>query len=84
VRAMINVGHRLVQEHEGMTTPHTHIDAYTGYKGEETPRAFALDGVRLSVEEIIDLQGSYFGWIKTIDSLRRKSLTRWCSTQFTG
>jgi len=51
---MINSGPRLVQEHDAIMTPHIHIDAYAGYKGEETPRAFTLNGVRLSVDEIID------------------------------
>lgn len=37
-----------------MTLPHLHVDAYSGYKGEETPRAFTLDGVRRSVVEILD------------------------------
>lgn len=37
-----------------MISPQVTVDAYSGYKGEETPRAFTLDGVRLSVEEIID------------------------------
>jgi hypothetical protein len=34
-----------------MTPPHVTVDAYAGYKGVETPRAFTLDGVRPSVEE---------------------------------
>jgi hypothetical protein len=29
------------------------VDAYAGYKGEETPRAFILDGRRIGVEEIL-------------------------------
>jgi hypothetical protein len=29
------------------------VHAYSGYKGEETPRAFILDGVRIGVEEIL-------------------------------
>lgn len=37
-----------------MTPPHLLVDAYAGYKGEETPRAFTLAGVRLSVVEILD------------------------------
>jgi len=37
-----------------MTTPPLHVDAYAGHKGEETPRAFTLDGVRVSVHEILD------------------------------
>lgn len=35
-----------------MRSPHLQVDAYAGYKGEETPRAFTLAGVRLSVVEI--------------------------------
>jgi hypothetical protein len=52
--AMINSARRLSQEHEEMTTPPIQVDAYAGYKGEETPRAFTLDGARLSVDEILD------------------------------
>lgn len=29
------------------------VEAYAGYKGEETPRAFIYDGVRHGVREII-------------------------------
>ena len=36
-----------------MTPPHVTVEAYAGYKGEETPRAFTLDGIRLSVAEIL-------------------------------
>ncbi len=36
-----------------MTPPHVTVEAYAGYKGEETPRAFTLDGIRLSVDEIL-------------------------------
>jgi hypothetical protein len=54
VRAMINADHRLVQEHDTMSTPSVTVEAYAGYKGEETPRAFTLDGVRLSVNKILD------------------------------
>ncbi|HEV8540441.1 MAG TPA: hypothetical protein VGQ60_04690 [Nitrospiraceae bacterium] len=28
------------------------VEAYAGYKGEETPRAFSVDGRRLEVREI--------------------------------
>lgn len=35
-------------------TPHVTVEAYAGHKGEETPRAFTLDGTRLSVDEILD------------------------------
>lgn len=34
--------------------PQVTVEAYAGYKGEETPRSFILDGVRLSVDEILD------------------------------
>jgi hypothetical protein len=34
--------------------PDVVVEAYAGYKGEETPRAFTLDGVRLVVAEVID------------------------------
>jgi len=37
-----------------MITPSVTVEAYAGYKGEETPRAFTLDGVRLSVNEILN------------------------------
>ena len=40
-----------------MTHPHVTVEAYAGYKGEETPRAFTLDGIRLSVDEIL---GSWY------------------------
>ncbi|HSA62782.1 MAG TPA: hypothetical protein VLE03_11150 [Nitrospiraceae bacterium] len=33
---------------------HVIVEAYAGYKGEETPRAFTLDGIRLAVAEVID------------------------------
>lgn len=36
-----------------MTPPHVTVEAYAGYKGEETPRVFTLDGVRLSADEIL-------------------------------
>ena len=36
-----------------MTPPPITVEAYAGYKGEETPRAFTLDGIRLSVDEIL-------------------------------
>jgi len=29
------------------------VEAYAGYKGEETPRAFTLDGMRHEVQEIV-------------------------------
>ncbi len=37
-----------------MELPYLTVEAYSGYKGEETPRAFTLDGARLSVGEITD------------------------------
>lgn len=30
------------------------VDAYAGYKGEETPRAFRHEGVRYEVREIVE------------------------------
>lgn len=41
--------------HKGMemNSPHVTVEAYAGYKGEETPRAFTLEGVRLLVSEIV-------------------------------
>ncbi len=30
-----------------------HVEAYAGYKGEETPRSFTVDGIRHSVAEIV-------------------------------
>jgi hypothetical protein len=30
-----------------------HVDAYAGYKGEETPRSFTIDGTRYAVAEIV-------------------------------
>jgi uncharacterized protein with NRDE domain len=37
-----------------MNTPPVTVEAYAGYKGEETPRAFTFDGFRLVVVEVID------------------------------
>lgn len=37
-----------------MDGPHLTVDAYAGYKGEETPRAFTLDGRKLQVREVVD------------------------------
>ena len=37
-----------------MDSPHLTVDAYAGYKGEETPRAFTLDGRKLHVSEVVD------------------------------
>jgi hypothetical protein len=36
-----------------MDLAHVTVDAYAGYKGEETPRAFTLEGTRLLVSEIV-------------------------------
>lgn len=40
-----------------MTPPHVRVEAWADYirlyEGEETPRAFRLDGIRLSVDEIL-------------------------------
>jgi hypothetical protein len=36
-----------------MDLPHVTVEAYAGYKGEETPRAFTLEGTRLFVSEIV-------------------------------
>ncbi len=33
--------------------PHVAVEAYAGYKGEETPRAFTLEGTRLLVSEVV-------------------------------
>jgi hypothetical protein len=33
--------------------PQLMVELYGGYKGEETPRSFTLDGVRLQVKEIL-------------------------------
>ncbi|GAB4390276.1 MAG: hypothetical protein Kow0025_21200 [Thermodesulfovibrionales bacterium] len=30
------------------------VTAYSGYRGEETPRAFVLEGRRVEVSEVID------------------------------
>ncbi len=37
-----------------MTFPHITVEAYAGYKGEETPRAFTVGGAHLLVNEIVD------------------------------
>jgi hypothetical protein len=36
-----------------MDSAHITVEAYAGYKGEETPRAFTVQGVRLLVREIV-------------------------------
>ena len=36
-----------------MHMAHVTVEAYAGYKGEETPRAFMLEGDRLLVSEIV-------------------------------
>ena len=33
--------------------PHVTVEAYAGYKGEETPRTFTLEGSRLLVSEVV-------------------------------
>lgn len=30
------------------------VEAYAGYKGEETPRAFTLNGMRVEVQTVVD------------------------------
>jgi hypothetical protein len=30
------------------------VEAYAGHEGEETPRAFTLDGIRIAVSEVVD------------------------------
>lgn len=37
-----------------MESPRVSVDAYAGYKGEETPRSFTYDGTRRIVAQIID------------------------------
>lgn len=37
-----------------MDTPDVSVEAYAGYKGEETPRALTLDGIRLAITDVID------------------------------
>ena len=37
-----------------MPIPHFAVEAYAGYKGEETPRAFIVDGVRVLVLDIVE------------------------------
>ena len=41
--------------HKGMgrDMAHVTVEAYAGYKGEETPRAFTLEGARLLVSEVV-------------------------------
>lgn len=52
---------------------HVTVDAYAGYKGEETPRAFTLEGRRLLVSEIVAQwyteTHSYF-WVRASDHHR--------------
>jgi hypothetical protein len=49
------------------------VDAYAGYKGEETPRSFTLDGTRHVVADIVGRwyseSHSYFK-VKTTDGHR--------------
>ena len=37
-----------------MDSPHLAVEAYAGYKGEETPRSFVIDGVRLRVADVVE------------------------------
>ncbi len=37
-----------------MNSPHVTVDAYAGYKGEETPRSFSIHGVHFVVQEVVD------------------------------
>ena len=37
-----------------MTSSRITVEAYSGFKGEETPRSFTVGGVRLVVEEILE------------------------------
>jgi hypothetical protein len=37
-----------------MDNPHLSVEAYSGYKGEETPRSFTLDGKKLHVHDVVD------------------------------
>lgn len=37
-----------------MDQPHIAVEAYAGHKGEETPRAFRIEGNRLKVVEYLD------------------------------
>jgi hypothetical protein len=38
-----------------MAQSNVRVEAYAGYKGEETPRAFIYGGVRYEVQDIISL-----------------------------
>lgn len=51
---MINSGRLPPQGYLGMQNPHLVVEASPGYKGEETPRSFTIDGRRLSVMEIVE------------------------------
>lgn len=37
-----------------MPSSNVRVEAYAGYKGEETPRAFTVDGTRLEVQTVVD------------------------------
>lgn len=37
-----------------MSDPSLSVDAYAGYKGEETPRSFTLNNVTLHVVTVVD------------------------------
>jgi hypothetical protein len=51
---MINSGCVIAQECRMVDKHHLTVDAYSGFKGEETPRSFTLDGATLHVAEVID------------------------------
>jgi hypothetical protein len=56
-----------------MTRPFITVDSYAGYKGEETPRSFTLDGRKIHVIEVLTRwyteTHSYFR-VRTDDGLR--------------
>ena len=56
-----------------MDVPHVVVEAFSGYKGEKTPRSFNLEGTTLHVEQVIDRwyseTHSYFR-VKTTDGQR--------------
>ena len=37
-----------------MDLPRVRVESYAGYKGEETPRAFTIDGVHFLVLEVVE------------------------------
>ena len=56
-----------------MDVPHVVVEAFSGYKGEKTPRAFMLEGATFDVDQVIDRwyseTHSYFR-VKTSDGQR--------------